>query len=381
MLRICFIMMLFAGMLLSSHGVAQQKDIPLTGLEKFNLSVDDVEKMTALANGGDGDAAFKLANYFRFIRSDNANSVKWTKKAAELGNVVAQYNYAFILSDMPDAKSKKTAVFWYRRAADSGHVMATMCLAEAYAEGVGCGRNYRQSRIWYEKAALLGEELGMIKLAEYLSNGQGGIKDEISAYAWILVASSRIRQDSVLGKKLAEKRNSFEVNLTRVDLEHGRELFKKLSSTMSNRGDEAQKELGGAALHSDDNKTFIKSSAEQHVQSIEIWFEIANKGNKTSEVCIYQTPLEGKITSALMFKVTDSLGKDVEYRGMQMKRRPPSKEAGDYITLEPGKSAGAYADLTNSYAWRPGKYDITFFGNELLNKLPQSNKITITVLP
>jgi hypothetical protein len=126
-------------------------------------------------------------------------------------------------------------------------------------------------------------------------------------------------------------------------------------------------------------KTVLKSSNKHSVSSIVIFFEVTNTGKTEREICIYQTPLERQVTTSTMFRVVDARGREVEYTGIQAKRRPPSREAGDYIVLQPGQTAGASINLAHSFAWFPGKFDVTFVGNRFLNKLPESNTIRITV--
>jgi hypothetical protein len=126
-------------------------------------------------------------------------------------------------------------------------------------------------------------------------------------------------------------------------------------------------------------KTIIKSSEKHSVSSVVISFEVINTGNKAREICVYQTPLEHKVTTRLMFHVTDAKGRDVHYKGIQADRPPPGPS--DYILLKPGQSAEGSVDLAKSFVWVPGKFNVTFVGNEFLNKLPQSNTVTIAVTP
>ena len=96
------------------------------------LTDTQVASFTTRALAGDGDAAWRLCEYYAFIKYDQASALKWMTVAAEDGNVSGQYNLAHEYEGAFD-KSRldlKKARYWYQRAADGGDVDAKRKLAE-----------------------------------------------------------------------------------------------------------------------------------------------------------------------------------------------------------------------------------------------------------
>ena len=105
-------------------------------------------------------------------------------------------------------------------------------------------------------------------------------------------------------------------------------------------------------------------------------FEVRNTSDQPVEFCWWQSPLEKRWT-ANRFKVTGPYG-EVAYRGMMIKRSPPSKENGDYTALRPGWTIGVKFDLREAYRMKAGsKYLISYEGT--LRSLPASNAIEFEV--
>ncbi len=81
-----------------------------------------------LARGGDAAAQYSLGNMYRRgqgVARDDAEAVRWYRKAADQGNASAQY----LLGVMYDGgrgvtEDHSEAVRWYRSAADQGHAFA-----------------------------------------------------------------------------------------------------------------------------------------------------------------------------------------------------------------------------------------------------------------
>ena len=81
-----------------------------------------------LARGGDAAAQYSLGNMYRrglVVARDDAEAVRWYRKAADQGNASAQY----LLGVMYDGgrgvtEDHSEAVRWYCSAADQGHAFA-----------------------------------------------------------------------------------------------------------------------------------------------------------------------------------------------------------------------------------------------------------------
>ena len=88
------------------------------------------------------------------VPQNYAWAVKWYQKAAEQGQVNAQYNLGFMYNNgvgMPQdyAKAKK----WYRKAAEQGEAISQFNLGFMYHQGHGAPQDYIQAHMWYNLSA------------------------------------------------------------------------------------------------------------------------------------------------------------------------------------------------------------------------------------
>ncbi|GAA5795863.1 hypothetical protein HPULCUR_001225 [Helicostylum pulchrum] len=75
----------------------------------------------------------------------------WYLKAANRGNLNAQYNIG-VLYSRADVKYNLT-LSWYLKAAKKGHILAQYNVGVSYEKGYGVGVDYYTSLYWYFKAA------------------------------------------------------------------------------------------------------------------------------------------------------------------------------------------------------------------------------------
>ena len=111
-------------------------------------------------------------NYF-LLEQDDEKSVLWHRKAAEygykwsqykLGIMYSEYHGCWIPNNLNDLfgntyvleEDDETAMFWYRKAADQGHVWSQSALADMYRDGRGVEQDKKQAINWYRKAAIQG---------------------------------------------------------------------------------------------------------------------------------------------------------------------------------------------------------------------------------
>lgn len=108
-------------------------------------------------------------------------------------------------------------------------------------------------------------------------------------------------------------------------------------------------------------------------------FEVRNTSEKPVEFCWWQSPLEKRCTAG-RFKVTGPDGGEVAYEGIMVKRSPPSRENGDFVTLRPGWTLAATFDLKEAYpSMKAGStYSITYEGT-VMGPLPDSNTVSIAL--
>ncbi len=82
------------------------------------------------------------------------------------------------------AADPKTAVMWYRKAAEAGYVDGMNGLADCYDTGVGVVEDDSEAVSWYRKSAEAGNSRGMTMLGSGYYYGAGVPKDSSEAVKW-----------------------------------------------------------------------------------------------------------------------------------------------------------------------------------------------------
>ncbi len=112
------------------------------------------------AKAGDADAQLSLAQKYDYgegVAEDDAEAVKWYRKAAEQGNAKAQFHLATLYSlGAGVAEDDAEAVKWYRKAAEQGNAKARFGLGGMYAKGEGVAQNYVVTHMWWYLARAQG---------------------------------------------------------------------------------------------------------------------------------------------------------------------------------------------------------------------------------
>jgi TPR repeat protein/serine/threonine protein kinase len=111
--------------------------------------------------------------------AENGGPVWWTALAQvlELGKGVAA--------------DPKTAVTWYRKAAEAGYVDGMNGLAACYDTGVGVAEDDSEAVSWYRKSAEAGNLQGMTMLGSGYHHGAGVPKDSAEAVKWFRLAAEQ----------------------------------------------------------------------------------------------------------------------------------------------------------------------------------------------
>lgn len=61
-------------------------DTMASSAEAFQLSPGEIDRLKATATAGDTDAAFRLGEYFSFVKRDRAEAIRWFEIPAKAGN-------------------------------------------------------------------------------------------------------------------------------------------------------------------------------------------------------------------------------------------------------------------------------------------------------
>jgi TPR repeat protein len=153
---------------------------------------DAVATLEAAAMSGSADAALQLAELLE-ARSDLAAestrpASSWYLAAARLGNrrAMAYLAEQFRTGSEAFPADHDAAIYWTRRAVESGHrgTSLIMALADAYRNGsAGLPRDTVQAVRLYEEAAQHGSTAGMLAIAEAYKTGIGvPVEPERSLY-------------------------------------------------------------------------------------------------------------------------------------------------------------------------------------------------------
>jgi predicted aspartyl protease len=119
--------------------------------------------------------------------------------------------------------------------AAQGDVKAESWLGMMYAAGNGIPQDYKEAVRLYRLAALRGDALAQQNLGYMYFNGTGVLKDNIRAYMWLNISSSRFNRDIVAA------------NMTASEIEKAQELTETCQlSQFNNCGElESEKALPG----------------------------------------------------------------------------------------------------------------------------------------
>ncbi len=111
------------------------------------------------------------------MTNDEIENLYWTEEPtiaqkvltplAEAGNTEAQF-YLGHLCDGESPRDQISALKWYKRASDAGHVEATHYLASFIYHGFGAEKNVEEAVRLFRQAALAGSDASQWKLGQHL---------------------------------------------------------------------------------------------------------------------------------------------------------------------------------------------------------------------
>jgi TPR repeat protein len=128
---------------------------------------------------------------------DYPDAAKWYQKAAEQGNVAAEYELGVIYTNGEGvAQDYAEAVRWYRKAANQGLGDAQYELGNAYVTGRGVTQDFAEAAKSYRQAAEAGHTDAQWNLGAAYYLGNGVAQDYSEAAKWFLEAARRGHADA-----------------------------------------------------------------------------------------------------------------------------------------------------------------------------------------
>jgi TPR repeat protein len=156
--------------------------------------------------------AGRAEGWAAYGRGDYETALKELLPLAEEGTPNAHFALGFVYEQVKgDPQNDAEAVKWYRKAAEKGHAQAQHNLGIMYANGRGIARNDVEAVKWYTKAAEQNIAKAQVNLGSMYQRGRGTREDPILAYVWFTIAAKRLnpgedREKAIRGRDLVAAR-------------------------------------------------------------------------------------------------------------------------------------------------------------------------------
>ena len=102
-------------------------------------------------------------------------------------------------------RKKAEAAKWYRKAAEQGDVMAQYSLGGMYFRGEGVSQNFTEAVKWFRKAAEQGDAYAQVNLGFMYGTGEGVPMNYVKAYMWYSLSKAQGNEDAAKGLYIIEK--------------------------------------------------------------------------------------------------------------------------------------------------------------------------------
>ena len=134
------------------------------------------------------------------------------RAGADKGDAKAQYELgrAFFSGTLGVAKDEAEAVKWFRKAAEQNVAAAQFSLGVCYANGRGVTKDDAEAVKWFRKAAEQNFADAQYNLGVCYDSGEGVAKDEVEAYKWWLLAAGQGNDDAKYNMTIVENKMSRE---------------------------------------------------------------------------------------------------------------------------------------------------------------------------
>jgi len=158
-----------------------------------------------------------------YVDEDYMTAVEKLKPLAINGNIQAQYYLGLVYYHGEEGRmlyfyipksedevpilghDNKTAIKWFRLAADQGHEEAQYKLGEMYFYGYGYISDYKEAVKWYRLSAEQGHSSAQEMLGVMYKNGKGVTTDYVKAHKWFNIAGASQNSSARRDREKIEK--------------------------------------------------------------------------------------------------------------------------------------------------------------------------------
>jgi len=176
----------------ANAGAVLPKEEAFAGLGATAAGADangqDIDLLRTMADKGDPDAQYQLAEYYRTgfpVEHNPERALELYTLSARQGDPDAQFRLGELFEDGEIVERDLTkAVESYHQAAEQGHPGAQYALAHIYHLGSGVRQDMAAAMIWYKKAALQGDEWSQLALGDQYRIGLAVPRDLERSTKW-----------------------------------------------------------------------------------------------------------------------------------------------------------------------------------------------------
>lgn len=170
-----------------------------SGVDGRQIS-EGLEMIRRAADQGDAGAQYELATLYaegRGVVRDSNLAILWGRKAAEQGNVEAQFAVGKILIESSDEEDRAQAAAYLQRASDSGNVQAVLFWATALGRGqYGINKDEARAEAVLRPWAEAGNSDCQFVLAALYKFGNSYADRRDEAYVWMQRAADQGHQQA-----------------------------------------------------------------------------------------------------------------------------------------------------------------------------------------
>lgn len=136
-----------------------------------------------------------------YENGDYQTALREWQPFAEQGFAAAQYNLGQMYAQgqgMPQNNAE--AVKWYRKAAEQGYAVAQFNLGVMYHDGKGVPQNDADAAKWYREAAEQGVAEAQYNLGVVYAQGRGVLQDYVKSHMWLNIAGSNGSSQAIVNR-------------------------------------------------------------------------------------------------------------------------------------------------------------------------------------